>query len=153
MSKLYPFKIKPRHHDNLTRLILYASATYNRGKAIEYIPLSKMMIALPPAHRPLVKIALNVFFKQINRGSNLTGKCSMWNRRAKPRLNVQLNRMLYSLKEANSHVVSEMIEVVTSKTDMQVEITTKTVLNFPTEEEKQQFLQFISVLSTAQDAE
>lgn len=154
---LSPFKIKPKHHSDLVKLILYANNLYRRKLRkvdnTENIPLTNFYRAMPSSHRSLVKIAFNIFFDQKLRGCSRARKTSLWLRRDKPRLNAQLNRMLFELKESNVHVIKEMFIIATSKTENIVTLTTTTVIEFEDPKKRDEFAALLSALADGQQVE
>jgi hypothetical protein len=155
MPSLHPFKVKPKHHSDLVKLILYADKLYRRKfkkiDSTENIPLTNFYKALPSSHGPLVKIAFNIYFKQLCRGNSLTRKTSLWVRREVPRINGQMNALLQELSGKNTHVIHEIFTIATSKGENVVKITTETTLEFDTQEKKEEFITLLEALKDGED--
>src|SRR5215211_5388688 len=90
------------------RLHALRKRTYN-PTWLEPIPLKQIYIqyGCNSKHKPVVKVAAGVFFKQVTRGCLTSGKCSTWEPREELHINSQVRSMIVELFEQNKeHIYS-----------------------------------------------
>ena len=95
-------------------------------------------------HKPIVKMAANVFFERAYRGNSITKQCSGWRIREHPRLNPQIRKLLPELFEANAEFIQQVSSVVMGN-DNSVTITTK--FQFQNPEQASTFAALMQALS------
>lgn len=142
MNPLKSFKFEPKRHtrDGI-RLALYFNRlwqlSFNRksrtGRDVS-IPLKTVRKMLGSGKNyDLIQPIANIWLERITRGSNLSKKCSMWERRDQPHLNPQTLEVLKVVADANQPLIDEMVKL-TSVTKNTVEIKVTQTLTFPTAE-------------------
>lgn len=158
MPTLTYFKYTPeRHAKDFERLALYFNRMWQWAKPQKRdhaIPLSRLNRTLTlKRNQPLVKMVANIWFEQKSRGNNIPGKasCSVWERRASPKITKQMMRALKDLNDANVAVVEEMWQIASEKNS--VEVSLKTSVKFPTIEAAELFHAQVEAMLNAEPEE